>query len=96
MGGYARQEDRREKEEVDEDAGALGRLPPPPVSEEKGQDGVEILGPTTCRRDRLKCLQYGIQPISNRQSNDDLFLVKCQSQQSLIKQLYSSGNDLAV
>lgn len=28
MGGCARQEDRREKEEADEDAGALDRLPP--------------------------------------------------------------------
>lgn len=28
MGGYARQEDRREKEEMDEDAEALDRLPP--------------------------------------------------------------------
>ncbi|KYN43917.1 hypothetical protein ALC56_01652 [Trachymyrmex septentrionalis] len=100
MGGYAYQEDRREKEEVDEDAGASRQVAPSPspprVPEEKGQDGVEILGPTTCRRDRLKCLRYGIKPISNRQSNDDLFLVKCQSQQSLIKQLHSSGNDLTV
>ncbi|KYN08300.1 hypothetical protein ALC62_00730 [Cyphomyrmex costatus] len=79
---------RREKEEVDEDAGALDRLPPV-YRAEKGQDGVEILGPTTCRRDRLKCLRYDIKPISNRRSNDNLFLVKCQSQQSLIKQLHA-------
>jgi len=29
MSGYAHQENRREKEEVDEDAGVLDRLPPP-------------------------------------------------------------------
>ncbi|TGZ51019.1 Uncharacterized protein DBV15_00744 [Temnothorax longispinosus] len=75
MGGYARQEDRREKEEADEDAEALDRLPPvyPRKRDETGKLSDPLLAP-----------------------NDDLFLVKCQSQQSLIKQLQSGGNDLIV